>query len=113
MKQGLWYSNAIIWAAKNNIVTGRKDGTFAPDMPITRQDLAIMLRNYANFKGIKTDKIANLATFKDEKKITSYAKSAIAWCVKVKLISGSTNKDGIYLNPTNYATRAECAKMFV
>ena len=82
-------------------------------MPITRQDLVIMLKNCANFKGIKMDKIANIATFKDEKNITSYGKRAIAWCAEVKLISGSINKYGIYLNPTNYATSAECAKMFI
>ena len=108
----LWYSNAITWAASKQIVSGYKDGRFGPDDNIIRQDLAIMLRNYAKSKGLNVDKVATLTSFKDEHSLDGYAYSAIAWCVENKIMSGSTQKDGVYLRPKKNATRAECAKMF-
>ncbi len=108
----LWYSTAITWAAQNNVVSGYKDGRFGCDDNITRQDLAIMLRNYAKAAGLDTNVTVDFAAFKDGKQVVDYAASAIAWCVEAKLMSGSQKADGTYLMPTANATRAECAKMF-
>ncbi len=108
----LWYSTAITWAAQNNVVSGYKDGRFGCDDNITRQDLAIMLRNYAKSAGLDTNVTVDFAAFKDGKQVVDYAASAIAWCVEAKLMSGSVKADGTYLMPTANATRAECAKMF-
>ena len=111
--QGLWYTNAIEWAANKGVVSGYNDGRFGPDNFITRQDLAIMLRNYANKAGLDTNANANFNGFRDGKNVDRYAQSAIAWCVEAGLMSGAIKADGKYLNPKAYATRAECAKMFV
>ncbi len=108
----LWYSTAITWAAQNNVVSGYKDGRFGCDDNITRQDLAIMLRNYAKAAGLDTDVTVDFASFKDGKEVVDYAASAVAWCVEAKLMSGSKKADGTYLMPTANATRGECAKMF-
>ncbi len=108
----LWYSTAITWAAQNGVVSGYKDGRFGPDDNITRQDLAIMLRNYAKSAGLNTNVSVDFAAFKDGKQVVDYAASAVAWCVEAKLMSGSVKADGTYLMPTANATRAECAKMF-
>ncbi len=108
----LWYSTAITWAAQNGVVSGYKDGRFGPDDNITRQDLAIMLRNYAKSAGLDTNVTVDFAAFKDGKQVVDYAASAVAWCVEAKLMSGSKKADGTYLMPTANATRAECAKMF-
>ncbi len=108
----LWYSTAITWAAENRVVSGYKDGSFGPDDNITRQDLAIMLRNYAKAAGLDTNVTVDFAAFKDGKEVVDYAASAVAWCVEAKLMSGSVKADGTYLMPTANATRAECAKMF-
>ena len=108
----LWYSTAITWASQAGVVSGYKDGRFGPDDNITRQDLAIMLRNYAKKCGIDTSQVGNLTSFLDDEKVDSYAKSAVAWCVKAKLMSGSKTDAGSKLNPKNNASRAECAKMF-
>ena len=108
----LWYTNAIEWAAANGVVSGYKDGTFGPDANITRQDLAIMLRNYATKAGLATNATVNFDAFKDGKDVDSYAASAVAWCVDAGLMSGANKADGKYLNPKANATRAECAKMF-
>lgn len=111
VKDQLWYSNAIAWATENKVVSGYQDGTFAPDENITRQDFSIMLRNYAKKMGLDTEVSINFDTFKDGNDVDSYASSAMAWCVKVGLISGSTQENGTYLRPKADTTRAECAKM--
>ncbi len=108
----LWYSTAITWASQAGVVSGYKDGSFGPDDNITRQDLAIMLRNYAKSCGLDTDAKVDFSAFKDGNKVVSYAQSAIAFCIDAKLMSGAKKADGVYLNPSDNATRAECAKMF-
>ena len=112
VKKGVWYSNAIIWAAQNKVVSGYKDGRFGPDDNITRQDLAIMIRNYAAKAGIDTNKVAKIEGFKDYKNITSYARSAVAFCVENKILSAPQADGTSKVNPTNNASRAEAAKMF-
>lgn len=108
----LWYATAISWASHYKVVSGYKDGRFGPDDNITRQDLAIMLRNYAQKCGLVTTSNISLASFKDANKVDDYACSAIKWCVENKIISGATNKDGVYLNPKQPCSRAQAAKMF-
>ena len=46
-----WYATAVNWAAANGIVNGISDDTFAPNDPITREQLAAMLMNYAQWTG--------------------------------------------------------------
>ncbi len=84
VKDQVWYTNAIYWASANKVVSGYKDGRFGPDENITRQDLAIMLRNFAKSKGLNTNVDASLDQFKDANQVVSYAQSAIAWCVEAK-----------------------------
>lgn len=105
----MWYTTPVIWAATNKIVNGyTEDNTFRPNENITREQVAVIIRNYIKSQGIDTSKVANLQNFKDDDKVSSWAKSAIGWAVENGIMSGTT--DG-YLNPKNNATRAECAKM--
>ena len=108
----LWYATAITWASQSGVVSGYKDGSFGPDDNITRQDLAIMLRNFAKANGLDTNAKVDFSAFKDGNKVVSYAQSAIAFCTNAKLMSGAKKNDGVYLNPSANATRGECAKMF-
>ena len=111
VKDGLWYSKAITWASNQGIISGYQDGKFGPDDNVTREQMAVMLRNYAMKKGLDTKTTNNLTKFKDYKNVTSYAKSAVGWAVDRGIISGANN--GTRLNPTSNATRAECAKMLL
>ncbi len=113
VKGGLWYSESIIWASEAKVVSGYANGKFGPDDAITREDFAIMLRNYANACGLKTNSKQSLTEFKDYKAVSAYAKDAVAWCVENGLMSGSKKGEETYLNPTSNTTRAEAAKMFV
>lgn len=103
-----WYSDAVAWAAANEIVTGTGSG-FDPDSEITRESLAVMLYRYA--KAVKVDTTANqdaLKDFGDRGQVSVWAGDAMAWAVSTGLITG---KDGKILDPAGTATRAEVATM--
>ena len=52
---GKYYYNAIKWATSKGIVNGYSNGKFGPEDNITREQLAVMLRNYAKYKGKNVD----------------------------------------------------------
>lgn len=52
---GDWFNNAISTLSNAGIVTGYNDGTFRPNQPITRGEMAKIIANFANLsKGGKT-----------------------------------------------------------
>ena len=102
-----WYYKAVLWAAKNGVVSGNKDGTFKPNDYITREQLAIMLYNYATYKGKDVSATNNLSAFTDRTKVAGYALGPVKWAVANSVITGSNKK----LNPKGTATRAEAASM--
>ena len=104
-----WYARAVKWAVDNGIVNGYKGTTkFGPKDNVTRQDLAVILRNYAKYKGKNINTNASLTKFKDYKKISSYAKESMQWAVGTGVISGNGNGT---LDPKGNANRAEAAAM--
>ncbi|MBQ7241883.1 MAG: carbohydrate-binding domain-containing protein, partial [Firmicutes bacterium] len=105
--EGKWYSDAVIWAAENGIVSGFSDGTFGPNKSITREELASMLHRYALKTGDKSEG-ADLMDFNDSKKVSSWAEESMKWAVGEELINGDENKN---LNPKSNATRAEFAQI--
>ncbi len=107
VKDGLWYSNAIIWANQANIISGYKNGKFGPDKTITREDFCVILRNYIKYKGFDTSKQVSVTSFKDDQNITDYALSSVKWAVASKILTGSNN----CLLPTSKTTRAQACKM--
>lgn len=103
---GQWYTNAVIWAAENKIVSGYSDGRFAPNDAITREQLATILHNYAVYKKQNTSASNDLSSFTDATKISAYAKTAMGWANAKGLITGRTAST---IAPTDTATRAEVA----
>lgn len=104
-----WYYEAIKWAYANKIVSGYSTGKFGPKDNVTREQLAVMLNNYATYKKKDTSKVADISKFADVKGISSYAKNAVAWAVKNNIISGKSN--GTRIDPKGNATRAGAAAM--
>lgn len=105
---GLWYTEAIRWAASKGIVTGYDDGTaFGPTDVITREQLATMLYRYANRSAASGDP---LASFPDGAETSAWAKEGMSWAVSVGLLSGDGEGD---LNPTDTASRAELATILM
>ena len=109
VKEGLWYTNAIKWATGEKIVSGYDNGKFGPSDSITREQLAVILRNYANYKKKNTNSNTSLNQYQDGTEVSSWAKSAVQWAVGKKIVSGKNN--GTNLDPKGTATRAEAAAM--
>jgi len=106
--EGMWYSDAVAWAASVGIVGGYGDGTFGTNDPVTRQDLAVILYRYCLLKGIDVSvgQDTNILSYNDAFDISEYAVSAFQWACGAGIING---KPGGYLDPTGNATRAEVA----
>lgn len=104
-----YYSTAVAWSAKNNIVNGVTDSTFGVNTDITREQLAVILYRYAKSLGYSTTG-GSLIGYSDASSISDYAKDAMAWAVKNEIITGVTYTR---LNPTGSATRAAVAQMFM
>lgn len=101
---GQWYTDAVNWAAANQIVKGTSATTFAPNASITREQMAAILYRYAQYKGYDVTKKADLSGYSDNSQISAYAKDALAWANAAKLINGVTNTT---LAPQGNATRAQ------
>ena len=112
VKDGKYYSRAIIWASQQGIVQGFGDGTYGVNKNITREQIAKMLYQYADTRGYDVSGAAPLDTFTDAEKVNSWAVSYMKWAVDTGMITGKPNGDGSFrLEPKGEATRAECAKM--
>ena len=104
---GRWYTNGIIWCARMGIVNGMGDGKFAPGQTVTRQQIAVMLYNYAVKTGRSTDERGDLSAFSDAGAVASWATDAMRWAVGAGILNGSDGK----LLPGNGAQRAQVAAM--
>ena len=107
---GQWYTNAIIWAAENEIVTGYGDGLFGPNDNITREQVATLLMRYAKYKKLDTSDTADLSGFTDAAQISSWAREALNWANGAGLITGRATTTIV---PSGTATRAEIATILM
>lgn len=103
-----WYKPAIAWAEQTGVVDGYEDGTFRPDQPVTRQEFAQMLYNYAKYKDYDLTAEGDLSTFPDGNKVQEWAVPAMSWANGNQLING--HDDGT-LEPGGTATRAQAASI--
>ena len=106
---GSYYEKAVTWAASNGIVTGYTAETYGPNDPITREQLAVILCRYAQYKGrdVSAGDTA-LAAFTDASSISSYAVPAFRWACSEGVINGTS---ATTLTPQGNATRAQVAVM--
>ena len=111
-----WYKPAILWAYQNNVVAGTSPTTFAPDQPVTREQIAVILTQYM-FHVLKMERTwtpADLSTFPDGANVSSWAKEAMQDAVALGLINGSKAPDGkVYLDPQGSATRQQVATILM
>ena len=106
VEAGRFYTDAVIWAANNGIVSGVTEDTFAPNGAITREQIATILYRFDKAEPAVED---NLKQFPDGEKVSGYAKDAMNWAVSQGLISGIANGEETTLSATATATRAQIA----
>lgn len=102
---GQWYSTPVTWAVGTGVVNGVGENKFAPAAPITREQLAVMLRNYAlSYLGQQDPGTGSTESFQDKNLISSWANDSVRWAVGQGILAG---RDDGRLDPSGTATRAE------
>ena len=100
-----WYKKAVAWAASNSIVGGYSSDSFGPEDPISREQMACMMHQFARYKGYDVSENGDLTRFHDAQSVSSYAESAMKWATGHGVISGTDQG----LEPKGTATRAQVA----
>ena len=110
-----WYKDAVLWAYQTGVVVGTSATTFAPDRPVTREQIAVILMEYMTrvLKLERTWTPADLSTFPDAGSVSGWAKDALADAVALGLISGASNGGQTYLEPQGSATREQVATILM
>ena len=106
VKADAYYAPYVNWAAQNGIVEGVTATTFAPDSNINREQMAVIMANYAKKLGYDLPKTLQAVTFADNAQISSWAKNAVRIMQQAGILSG---KNGNKFDPKGTATRAEVA----
>lgn len=104
-----WYTEAVNWAAENDIAEGVSSTKFAPGEYITREQLVTMLYRYAAYRGYDTSAYSSFNKFVDGDAVSGFAADALHWAVSENIILG---KEGKRLDPQGAASRAEIAAIF-
>ncbi len=110
-----WYQDAILWAYQTGVVAGTSSTTFEPDLPVTREQIAVILMEYMTrvLKLERTWTPADLSTFPDAGSVSDWAKDAMADAVGLGLISGASNGGQTLLEPQGSATREQVATILM
>lgn len=108
VKADAYYAPYVNWAKSKSIVNGTTATTFAPDQSITRQEMAVIMSNYAKAMGYTIPETRTAVTFADNGSIGSWATAAVKQMQMAGILNG---KDGNRFDPTGTATRGEISAM--
>ena len=107
---GTWYTDAVNWAAANNIVNGVEGNNFDPTGSLTREQMATILYRYAQYKGADVSAAGDISGFADSANVSSWAADAVKWAVGTGLVNGV---EGNALAPQGTSTRAQAATVLM
>ncbi len=110
VKNGEWYTDAVIWADVNGIIGGYDNGLFGTTDSVTREQVATILYRYAKYKGYDVTKTVDLKAYTDEESISGYAQTAMIWANAESLLTGRTKTT---LVPAGSSSRAEVATILM
>ncbi len=113
VNDGVYYAGAVGWASENVITKGTGNNQFSPKASITRQDMAVMIRNFAKAMKYELPKVSAKMKFTDQDSISSYAADAASALQQAGIIEGriAGENNTRYFAPKDNATRAEVAKI--
>ena len=101
-----YYYDSIKWGAEYGVILGFGDGTYRPDIIITREQMAAIFYRYAELNGFTFDRVRDYEGFDDDELIEEYARPAIAFLYEAEIINGKPHN---MYEPQGDATRAEFA----
>lgn len=101
-----WCAAYVNWAAENGIIDGYADGSFRPNAPVQREQMAKILRNFAKYLGENVDAKGSLARYTDRSSVSAWAVDPCIWATDSGLLQG--RQDG-RLDPHGQATRAQAS----
>lgn len=105
-----YYAAPITWAYSNGIVQGMGDSQFAPNSPITREQLAKILRDYSAYRGLNITKTTSLTGYSDAGSVHDWAQAGMQWAVGNGIVTGTTTTT---LTPGGNAQRFHAATMLM
>jgi len=105
-----WYASAVAWASEKGLVSGFGNGNFGAEDVITREQMAVILMNYAKYKGYEVSSTVDIQSFGDSASISTWASDAMKWANAQKLISGTGDN---LLTPKGEATRSQVAAILM
>ena len=112
---GVWYAEAVRWAAGCGVVKGYDNGCFGPNDAVTREQMAAILYRYAQHKGydVSAGKDTNILSFNDAFAVSEYAIPAMQWACGSGMVRGIAQKGGMFLVPGDTTTRAQAATLIM
>ena len=104
-----WYHTFVSWAAEQGVSAGTGNGMFSPAQPVTREQVVVLLKNFAtNYMGMTLNERADISGFADSDKVAFWSQEAVSWAVASGVL---VVPQGGALEPVRSATRAEVAAM--
>ncbi len=108
-----WYQDAVLWAYQTGVVAGTSATTFSPNVPVTREQIAVLLAEFAD-KVLEVggaESPADLSAYPDGAQVSSWARDAMADAVALGILNGAEIDGTVWLLPQGQATRAEVATL--
>ena len=111
VKTGTWYAPYVQWAAKHGIADGVDVGKFAPNSPVTREQMAALVIRYTDAAGKTLPAGVDVpSSFRDAASISGWAYESVDRMRITGLLNGDEKGN---FNPRSGATRAEAATVFM
>lgn len=108
---GTGFESYVAWCEEKGLMSGLGDGLFGVNNNVTREQFALVLKQFANYQGhnttVSVNEVNALSAFADSGSVSSWATEGIAWAVANNLMSGSAGS----LNPSGNIKRSEVATM--
>ena len=105
-----WAYEYVQKAYGAGLIKGRTDYKFDGNGKITREEMAVLIKNYSELKGMDTSATADITKYDDANLVSSWAIEAMQWCNATSIIKGDKNN---CLNPLSNASRAEVAQIVI
>ena len=105
-----WYRKAVVWAYQNDVVSGTSGTTFAPEAPVTREQIGCIMMNYF-FNVLKLKQqwaLADLSEYPDGDQVSPWARASMQHAMSM-IISGAEINGVVYIDPQGDATREQVA----